>query len=259
MQLLTRCPFCDGNLVVRWENPPFSRCTKCKLVIRNPLPSQTELDALYEASWSDPDENSYETGNMDAGLAVQYVRELLKSIGKSTGRDLRILDFGAGKGALMAALTQGGVDVYGVEPYGHHRLRNLGLKAYSALNDIPENISFNGVVSMDVVEHLWDPWETLQALFDRIQPGGWICISTPNPKGLNARLHGGQWREVQKIGHLVFFEEQSLASMLTKIGFLSPKPLRWNVRYEHGLLRHLTQKVLLAVGLQGAVRMIAFK
>jgi 2-polyprenyl-3-methyl-5-hydroxy-6-metoxy-1,4-benzoquinol methylase len=259
MRLLTGCTFCNGNLAMLWKDPPFSRCADCNLVMRNPFPSQQELDALYEASWSDPDANSYETGNMDGRLAAQYVGELLKNLGRERADGLRILDFGAGKGALMAALKNAGAEVYGVEPYGHDRLQEMGKNAYRSLDDVPQSISFDGIISMDVVEHLPRPWETFATLFQRIKPGGWLCISVPNPKGLNARLNGGKWREARKVGHIVFLEGKTLVRMLRWAGFSAAKPVRWNVHYGKGFMHRLSQRLLVIAGLHGAVRVIAYK
>jgi 2-polyprenyl-3-methyl-5-hydroxy-6-metoxy-1,4-benzoquinol methylase len=259
MRLLTRCTFCNGKLTILWEDPPFSRCADCYLIIQNPFPSQQELDDLYEASWTDPDANSYETGNMDGRLAEQYASELLRNLGRERAGGLRILDFGAGKGALMTALENEGAEVYGVEPYGHDRLREAGKKAYRMLGDIPQDILFDGIISMDVVEHLPQPWETFATLLRRIKPGGWLCISVPNPKGINARLNGGRWRETQKVGHIVFLEGKTLVRMLRWAGFSVARPVRWNVNYGKGFMHHLSQRLLLITGLHGAVRVIAFK
>jgi hypothetical protein len=111
MRVPRQCPFCEGDLVPKWTKRSFSRCISCNLIIRNPLPDDEELDALYEASWRAPEANSHETGNMDERLAAQYVKELTKSLGRNDVNGLKILDFGAGKAALMGALQTLGADV----------------------------------------------------------------------------------------------------------------------------------------------------
>ncbi len=257
MPFLTRCPFCAGSLRPWWRQPPFSKCRVCHLVIRNPFPDPETLADLYAASWADPDAHQAETGNLDLALATQYVRELLKSLDRQDGKGLRLLDFGAGRGSLMSALEQTGAEVWGIEPYGYDHLRALGKTVCRTLEALPPGLAFDGIVSFDVIEHLVRPWQTIADLAPRLAPGGWICLSAPNPRGLNARLMGSRWREARKPGHLMFMEERTLEMMLRQVDLPEAQPVRWQIRYDNGLLRHHLQRLLAGLGLAGTVRVIA--
>ena len=259
MKKLTSCPFCHSSLRDFWKDPRFDRCSSCGLVVRNPFPSDQKLKALYTSAWNQPDERSSETGSMDQLLAKQYVRELMTSLRTTNFKDQKILDFGAGKGALMMALKERQADVYGVEPYGHEALSGKMGTAFSDLDRIPKNICFDGIISMDVAEHLREPWKVFAKLHNRIKPGGWLCISTPNPKGLNAMLKGAKWRETKKPGHILFMDENTLIKMLKFAVYVDAKPVRWKVRYSNNSLRHGTQILARNLGLQGATRVIGFK
>src|SRR4051794_22405833 len=111
----TRCSFCQGDLAGFWSGSPFNRCRNCGLIVRNPLPTQDELNALYAVAWDDPIVHAAETGNMDRTLARQYTQGLLATIGRTSAKGLRICDFGAGTGALVVALNEAGADAYAVE------------------------------------------------------------------------------------------------------------------------------------------------
>jgi hypothetical protein len=110
-----------------------------------------------------------------------------------------------------------------------------------------------------VAEHLPRPWEDFARIYNRLEPGGWACISTPNPTGLSARISKAQWREAGKLGHLVFLSEATMNRMLSSVGFKSISPARWNVHFGRGLKHEVTQRVLNLTGLQGASRLIAYK
>jgi 2-polyprenyl-3-methyl-5-hydroxy-6-metoxy-1,4-benzoquinol methylase len=254
-----RCAFCRGNLSGVWLGSSFCRCVGCGLIARTHLPSDAELYELYAEAWDEPSEHAAETGSMDDHLARQYVLGLLSTHGRTDLRGLRLLDFGAGTGALAAALEHAGADVYAVEPYGHRGLVDAGHNAFASLEDVPESVSFDGVITMDVAEHLPRPWEDFARLYGRIRPGGWICVSTPNPSGLSARVSRAKWREAGKTSHLVFLSETTLARMLRSTGFASISPARWHVRYGRGLQHELAQRLLNLTGLQGASRLIAYK
>src|SRR4051794_16781658 len=95
-----RCSFCEGDLTSFWAGSPFCRCRSCGLIIRSQLPTQDELDKLYPAPGAAPIVPAAETGNMEKSLARQYVAGLLSTLGRQNAKVLRILDFGAGTGAL---------------------------------------------------------------------------------------------------------------------------------------------------------------
>ena len=254
------CGFCGGSLLDCWRSDVFSRCQRCGFIQRTLRPSQEELDAYYETAWSQPDRFSGGTGNVNAVLAREYSRELLHSLQRPDAQGLRILDFGAGRGALIQALQDAGAEAYAVEPYGIEQLREAGLIAYPTLEDLPDGLVFDGIVTMDVFEHLTRPWEDLQALYQRLAPGGWICISTPNPAGMRARFGGVNWDEARNPGHICFMSCSTLSSMLKSAGFSRVRQLNWHISYRRRRLRRkITQRLLMAVGLQGAARVMAFK
>jgi 2-polyprenyl-3-methyl-5-hydroxy-6-metoxy-1,4-benzoquinol methylase len=192
-------------------------------------------------------------------LAVEYVKGLMPSLEVANLAGLHILDFGAGKGALMTALARAGAVVSGVEPYGYDQLVSEGKLIYKTLADLPSGALFDGIVSMDVIEHLPEPWLVFSDLHRRLKPGGWLLVSTPNPRGLKARIFGSRWREAGKAGHLVFFEERTLVRMLTDVGFAKANGVKWNVRYRANWSHRLLQRLLVSTGLHGAVRVLAYK
>lgn len=202
--------------------------------------------------------NSSETGGADAILAEQYAREIgkLKSVNGIRGK--RILDYGAGRGFLLGALQNRGANAYGYEPYGYETIRQRGLSCFSEIGEIADEPKFDGVVSMDVFEHLHDPWKKYTQVRPLIRKGGWLIISTPNPSCLNARLNRQNWREAKKRAHILFATTSVLCRILTDIGFSRATPVVWKTGEHLSYPRRQLHRYLDILGLYGAARVIAF-
>lgn len=254
-----RCPFCTGSIRLHWPEALVWRCTACDLRFRNPAPSEGDLDALYEKSWADPETHRAETGGTDLRLARVYARKLLRDLGQSSFRDRRILEFGAGTGAMGVALSEHDADVFLVEPYGHEQLATSGLQAYRSLDDLPPGVMFDGIVCMDVVEHLLTPWETLGDLNRFLRPSGWIYLSTLNAVSLPALLGRSHWREVRKLGHLVFPTPRSLEAVLERAGYAQYRRPRWFVRYSDSPIRRAVHYALQSSRRESSLRYLAAK
>ena len=119
-----------------------------------------------------------------ATLAQRYTTEL---------RDHQpVLDFGCGRGELVAVLADRGIDAAGVdtdagmveEALGHGRNVHLG-DGLAYLRALEPN-SLGALISVHVVEHLPLPvlLELLELAASRLAPGGVFIAETPNPMSL---------------------------------------------------------------------------
>jgi 2-polyprenyl-3-methyl-5-hydroxy-6-metoxy-1,4-benzoquinol methylase len=71
------------------------------------------------------------------------------------------------------------------------------------LHERPE--TYDAICLWDVIEHLWDPIETLRLLFSRLRPGGVLLLSTPDSGAPIARLFGRRWAFMIPPEHLSLF------------------------------------------------------
>jgi SAM-dependent methyltransferase len=248
MQALARCPFCAGDIRPYWPSVSFSRCVACGLLARNPVPSDAELADLYERGWNDP--HSYR----DHGGGTTPAHAL----GRRDLRGMRILEFGAGRGTLSGAVAALGAEVHAIEPFGYHELQARDIPAYRWLGEVPPDLTFDGVLAVDVVEHLREPWRELSALRERLGKGGWLYVSTANTHGLNAMLRRARWREAAKPEHLVFFSPRLFAAVLRQCGYIRCRRLRWRVRYSDKPLRRVFHSATQTLGLDGELRYLAY-
>jgi SAM-dependent methyltransferase len=257
---VTTCPVCHGES--RSYGVPVGllcRCVACKLLFRHRQPTNGELQALYAASWSAPKRNTAETGSIDSHLAAQYVRLLTEAVGRARIEGAKLLDVGAGDGTVSATLREAGAKVWAVEPYGYEYVQRQGIPVFHELDEVPTSIGFDGIILMNVLEHVQNPQVFLRQLHDRLWRGGWLFVATPNAAGLNARIFGTRWREARNKAHLHLFTPCNFEALLIKCGFSVHRRLRWRVRYDYGPLRNLAGACLRRLELDGELRYLAFK
>jgi len=254
-----KCPLCKSNAKSLWPELKVCKCQSCQLLFRYPAATEEELAVLYRTSWGDPNNQTDETGATSQELAQVYISELAKSLGRTDFKGLRILDYGAGRGAMQKALLDAGADAYSVEPFGYEYLLQKGYKAFRSLAELPKDIFFDGVISVDVVEHLQIPWDDYKNLKDHLTVNGWLYISTPNAAGINAQFYRAKWRELYNRGHLFFFTPATLKLALEESGYNHIKRLQWYINYRRGPVTTILHWLFEFMKIDGELRYLACK
>lgn len=256
---IAACPFCGGNILPHWIKVNIWRCLSCSLLFRYPFPTDEELFELYNKGWSCPEANRNETGSTDDEIASRYIAKIACELDRTDFKGLKLLEFGAGKGAMMTAFKELGADVYGIEPFGYEYLKDRRLKVYRSLDDVPKNIQFDGILAIQVIEHLIEPWTTIKYFHDILKKDGWLFISTLNVDGLNARIFRSRWREIRKTGHIIFYNSCSLEKILYKAGFIRFKRLHWLIKFNRNPVRASLNFLLQVLLIDGELRYLARK
>lgn len=260
MQTKIPCPFCHQPSQVYWASRSVWQCTHCLLVFRHETEILAGLDDYYQEGWQNKSDNPKIVGNTSFELAQNYTQLLLKQLQRQNFQDQTILEFGAGKGTMMHALAKSGATVYGTDPYSFPVLQTQGLSAFATLDQLPNALCFDGIVAIQVVEHLPKPWEILNALRVRLVNSGWIYISTINVNSLNARLSRSQWREVKNHGHLFFFNRHSIEAILANAGYANFRRIEAPITYpDHSLPRRFLGHVLQHFAGGGELAYLAWK
>lgn len=164
----------------------------------------------------------------------------------------RVLEVGCGTGMTLAELKRqrrcawiGGVEITeipaDIASQRVDRLWRTNIET-SAL-DIPTG-SLDALLCLDVLEHLVNPWATLQRLATLLKSGGTVVVSLPNVRNhrvLRDLLIRGQWT-YQPAGildrtHLRFFTRRTAVELIKGAGFRIDRivplrtPKRWKVRW----------------------------
>lgn len=169
-------------------------------------------------------------GPQSCGYLAPRILDVLGNLGIG-----RVLDLGAGNGALCSALASSGFDVVGVEHDAHGV--EIAKRTYQSIpfyrfgvQDDPADLMkverpFDAVVSTEVIEHLFSPHLLPGFAAGVLKEGGYIVISTPYHgylKNLALSLfnawdkhHTPLWHG----GHIKFWSRRTLSQLLNQCGF----------------------------------------
>jgi len=143
----------------------------------------SKFDALA-ARWWDP-EGDFKTLHDINAPRVEYLAERVSLEGK------RVLDVGCGGGVLSEALAQRGARVTGIDAAGralevarlHMAESGLDIDYRHVTAESLAQIkagSFDVVCCLEMLEHVPDPAQTVDACRDLCRPGGQLLFSTIN-------------------------------------------------------------------------------
>jgi SAM-dependent methyltransferase len=106
----------------------------------------------------------------------------------------KLLDVGCGHGLLLDEARGRGYQVEGVElsEQAAAHARSLGLTVH-ARTVAEVKSTYNAIVLADVLEHLDDPVVAIDRCARLLEPGGVLCLVTPDPGSRTARLAGASW------------------------------------------------------------------
>jgi len=254
------CPFCGHALVnVYSRGLVILRCKACGLLLKGAAQSGKEFAALYRTAWEDSSTHKDETGGTDLSLAKFYAQKLASALNLKNFAGLKILDFGAGRGDMLTALSGLGAQAYGVEPFGYDYLKQRGFAVFPTLEALSKAMRFDVITMIDVAEHLSAPWETINNLCGLLNPGGRLYLATPNAGGLNAGISGPRWREWHNPSHVMFFTPHSLELLLNTVSGVTYQRLRWLVPYGGGTIKKIIHFALQLSGYDGELRYLLRK
>ncbi len=98
-----------------------------------------------------------------------YLKQMLKFLGTPK----TVLDAGCGDGNFSESLAQGGHTLYGIDlsegGIAKAKQRNCGIFAVCSVYDDFGNVfqqEFDAVVSVEVIEHLYDPRDFTRQIYD---------------------------------------------------------------------------------------------
>ena len=164
-------------------------CRECGAVEQPALPSGADLHDLYR----DTRDGSYLDEEHGRRATARRLLELIDERVPSG----RLLDVGCGPGLLLDEAAHRGYEVVGVElsrDAARHARATFGLDVREeALEDFDDPGGFDVVVLADVIEHVEDPVGAIARCAKLLRPGGVLCVVTPDPSSVTARIARGRW------------------------------------------------------------------
>lgn len=236
------CPVCGSELrkFLGWrggeahqngagEKTAIVRCKECTHQYPNPMPfPKAKLEEVYvNAQEYFHGQDVEEKKNNGLRLMGEFEQRL--------GNRGKFLDVGCGAGELLWAAKQSGWEAEGIDPskefieIGRQRLGVEGRAVMLEDAGFTNNF-FDAVAMSGIIEHLYNPAETLREVHRILRPGGLLWFDAPNEDGLYMqfgnfymRLQRKDWVVVMAPTfpphHVQGFNPKSLRKLLDRAEF----------------------------------------
>lgn len=152
------------------------------------------------------------------------IRSESRGLGRPQGLHSRLLDVGCGSGQFLVFARHLGWTPFGTEPDPNAAAVARAQGCEVVAGDLRElgatyEQHFDVVTLSHVIEHVYDPVDTLRHCFRVLKPGGQIWLETPNIQSMGYEIYGPYWRGLESPRHLVLFNRTALCSCLERAGF----------------------------------------
>ena len=212
------------------------KCNNCGLIYQNPQLSSEELANHYPDRYtcykSEVTKNLSLVEQLSETIAIERRCNHLEKYHPTTAT---LLDVGCATGLFLKAIRQKGWLVAGVEPSAYasnYAWQQFGLDVrHGTLEEanFPSQL-FDVVTMWDVLEHVFDPKQTLHEIARILKPKGVLALSLPNPVCIEAKLFGDKWVGWDQPRHLHLFSPTVLLSYFAKTEFELIKIDSWGGR-----------------------------
>ena len=154
-----------------------------------------------------------------------------------TGGDL--LEIGCGYGYLLdeaRAFFDGRVGTE-FSAQGAEIARATGAEVLvGGIEQVPAQRKFDCVIATQVIEHVYEPLSFVKQLADLTTSGGHIVLATPDIGGALRRVMGQRWPSFKLPEHVVYFDFQTLRSMMRQAGLQGVRRLPYPHAFPFGLI-----------------------
>lgn len=221
------CPLCGAHHEEEaWREGEHRtlRCRACGLVYLSPRPPPQAIAAIYEHDLSQTRARQH-IAKTRQPYALAHARFTLDLLAAHTDPGM-IVEIGAGGGLFLHEALTRGHRVAAIEP---NPIQAAFMREHFGIRCEPGPLgpdSFEGepvdvVYHCNVLSHLPDPVGALQAMHDRLRPGGLMVIETGNFADMAPRYLSliARTERFQLPEHLVFYGERSLTTLLNRTGF----------------------------------------
>lgn len=143
---------------------------------------------------------------------VKYNDYVFRLICRGLKMDGELLEFGPGLGDFLERFKAGGklIDAVENEPQFHDALKPLARRVTATLGELPGR--YDGIVSVNVLEHIENDGDALRALYDKLKPNGVLNLYLPAAQILYNHLD-------KLVNHYRRYDRADLVEKVKKAGF----------------------------------------
>lgn len=221
------CSYCGSQSEIYFRSNDYNRkissvvfdhyrCPKCDLIFISPIPEN--LGDYYPQTYYFVPEST-DPLNAAAGHE-RYKIEIIQRYVKQG----RLLEIGPSLGCFTYLAKKSGFEAEAIE---------MDARCSKFLNEVAGiptvNSSdtcaalktlkpFDVITLWHVIEHLPNPWVTLDAISEKLNPGGILVLAAPNPDAFQFHILGRYWPHVDAPRHLMLIPSQSLVEKMKTLG-----------------------------------------
>ena len=210
------CPLCHSVQIgdfLRLDNIRIAKCATCDFMFARDILAPEAIDHFYVDGYHD--QRHMNGQQVNAGISLELLRSLRIDLkGKS------VLDVGSGYGFLLDKLRDNGARrTVGIElsraqrSYATDKLR---LEVLQQLDALSSTDRFDVITLFEVIEHIPAPYEFMQAICERLKPGGSLIVGTDNFTSDAVTVLGGGFPKWIPHEHVSFFTPDTLKAMLLR-------------------------------------------
>lgn len=203
------------------------KCKNCCLVYVNPrlIPKYAKelySNDYYEGKGFDP--HAFMGSNKEREESSHLIVKCLKNALLKDKENPRLLDVGGGEGLISYFALKTGFEVLMCDnsKAAIERAKRRGIPCFHG--EITEEFfdehlgSYDAIIALEVLEHLYDPMTFLKRVYQLLKPGGVFFYSTGNFQ--RTRFQRGRWGYLSvPEGHLYFFTPRTIKLFFEKAGF----------------------------------------
>lgn len=177
------------------------------------VPTQEELELHYQG---------YNINLYYSEITRLRYRELLNEF-EPFRKTNKLLDIGCGSGFFLEEAKAKGWEVYGTE-YTDRAIKmceEKGIKMNKgALNaNAYEKDMFDVVTSFEVIEHIYNPIDEVNAIHKILRKGGLVYMTTPNFNSIERYVLKVNYNIIQYPEHLSYYTSRTINYLFAKNGF----------------------------------------
>lgn len=209
----------------------WEKCRNCSLVInRSGVPPEEAME-FYNEDYVK--KNSYSKGEVLTAKAhfearLPSVRRIAERLKPLLQKSQDIFELGAASGELLHLIQPNVHSCFGME------LNSLFCEFMRTELSIPATDEdfmgysfpqqYDGVISVNTVDHMYETGRVLEKLFSILKPGGWLYIEVPNDEqALRTELplesRSGFTKFMYQKAHYYSFSFETLGALLKQCGF----------------------------------------
>ncbi len=224
------CPACNAaarSLYYRDKQWHLFTCAACGLIYLDPMPGPDMLAALYYNAYDDAQTGYFAKPDAKLRRSLTRLHIIRRYIKTGSGN---FLDVGCSGGFMVEAARRAGFTAWGIEPdrvsldYARKHFPDNqyfhGLIADFDPRDASGGpIRFDVVYCSEVIEHVPQPQDFLNKIYQRLLPGGLLYLTTPDISHWRRPRKLADWDGFCPPSHVLYFNPKSLFALVQRCGF----------------------------------------